>query len=152
MMQKLKRTHEGNVDILERYQHILRDNGNGTLAFGIESADGSFSWVETSGSFPTGAVRVVIAFHNYTGTKNGDGPGFDDNASPSQGGFTWHWDNLAIKANKATPSEQYFNGHNAERIVTPTGCVSFSQGQRENPGNKDIEPRFHCIGDADIEF
>jgi len=146
------RTHEGNVGIRDRYQHIFRDNGDGTIAFGIESADGSFSWVEAPGSFPTGPVRVVIAFHNYTGTKSGNGPGFSDNLSPSEGGFTWHWDNLAIKANKATPSLQYFNGHNAERIVTPAGCVSFSQGQRENSSNTDIEPRFHCIGDADIEL
>lgn len=144
------RTHEGNMGIRERYRHIFRDNGDGTLAFGIESASGAFDWVEAPGSFPNGPVRVVIAFHNYTGTKDGNGPGFNNNASPSEGGFTWHWDELSVKARSAKPSVAYFGGTNAARIVTPDNCIAFSQGQRELPGNTDISPRFHCDGDSSL--
>jgi len=93
---------------------------------------------------------VVIAFHNYTGTKDGDGPGFRGNVSASQGGFTWHWDTLSVMADSAVPSHEYFGGHNAERIVTPNNCVAFSQGQRESPNNTDILPRFHCEGDSGL--
>ena len=146
------RTHEDSLGVRERYQHIFRDNGNGTLAFGIERADGKFNWVEAPGAFPNGPVRVVVAFHNYTGTKDGAGPGANDNTSPSAGGFTWHWDEFSIKAASATPSAEYFGGYNAERIVTPNSCIAFSQGQRELTGNTDIEPRFHCLDDPDLEF
>ena len=146
------RTHENNTGIRERFQHIFRDNGDGTLAFGIESADGHFDWIEAPGSFPNGPVRVVIAFHNYTGTKSGNGPGFSNNVSPSQGGFTWHWDELSIKARSATPSIDYFDENSADRIVTPNNCIAFSQGQRENPNNNDILPRYHCAGDSDLDF
>ncbi len=144
------RLHADNVSIRDRYKHIFRDNGNGTVAFGIESAEGHFDWVEAPGSFPNGPVRVVIAFHNYTGTKSGNGPGFNGNLSPSEGGFTWHWDDLAVKADKSTPSFDYFGGYNAERIVTPDNCISFSQGQRESSNNNDVGPLFHCEGDGDL--
>lgn len=145
-------THEDNVDIRERYQHIFRDNGDGTLAFGIEAADGKFDWVEAPGSFPAGPVRVVVAFHNYTGTKDGDGPGANGNVSPSQGGFTWHWDELSVKADSATSSVDYFGGYSADRIVTPTNCIAFSQGQRQTPSNTDVAPRMHCEGDGDLNL
>jgi len=144
------RTHQNNIGVRKRFQHIFRDNGNGTLSFGIESASGKFDWVEAPGAFPKGSVRVVIAFHNYTGTKDGDGPGFRGNVSASQGGLTWHWDTLSIMADSAVPSREYFGGHNAERIVTPNNCVAFSQGQRESPNNTDILPRFHCDGDSGL--
>ena len=140
------RLHEGNADIRARYEHVFRDNGDGTLSFGVERADGTFGWVTAPGSFPDGPVRVVIAFHNYTGTKSGNGPGFDGNLSPSQGGFTWHWDNLAVFAETATPSLTYFGGPNADAMATPDGCISFSQGQRNNPWGTDILPRFECEG------
>jgi len=143
-------THEDNTGIRERYEHVFRDNGNGTLSFGIEQADNTFTWVEAPGSFPQGDVRVVVAFHNYTGTKSGNGPGFSGNLSPSTGGFTWHWDNLSVKADKSTPSIDYFGGVNADRIVTPSGCIAFSQGQRSSPHDKDIAPRLHCNGDDDL--
>ena len=146
------RTHENNTGIRNRFQHVFRDNGDGTLAFGIQSAEGHFDWIEAPGSFPNGPVRVVIAFHNYTGTKSGNGPGFDNNVSPSEGGFTWHWDKLSIGANNAVPSIDYFGGYNAERIVTPNNCIAFSQGQRESPNNSDVAPRFHCEGNADLNF
>lgn len=143
-------THETNTSIRERFKHIFRDNGNGTLSFGIERADNTFAWVEAPGSFPQGPVRVVVAFHNYTGTKLGDGPGFGGNLSPSTGGFTWHWDNLSVYAKYATPSIDYFGGTNADRIVTPSGCIAFAQGQRTYLSNKDISPRLHCNGDPDL--
>lgn len=101
-------THETNTGIRDRYKHVFRDNGDGNLSFGIEQADGPFAWVEAPGSFPEGSVRVIIAFHNYTGTKDGNGPGFNSNASPSTGGFTWHWDNLSVVADTATPTLDFF--------------------------------------------
>ena len=135
--------HEDNEGIRARFAHVFRDNGNGTLSFGIDSGT-EMHWVTAPGSFPDGPVRVVIAFHNYTGTKDGNGPGFDGNVSPTVGGFTWHWDNLAVIADKATPSEQFFNGTSADRIVTPDGCVAFSQGQRGTGHNTDIAPELRC--------
>jgi len=35
-------THQDNLIIRERFQHIFRDNRDGTLSFGIEGADGRF--------------------------------------------------------------------------------------------------------------
>lgn len=146
------RTHTDNGGIRERYQHIFRDNGNGTLAFGIEGANGQFHWVEAPGSFPSGPVRIVIAFHNYTGTKSGNGPGFDGNVSPSEGGFTWHWDELSVMASSSRAATEYYGGVSAEHIVTPVDCISFSQGQRQSSHGSDVLPRFHCAGDGDLDL
>lgn len=148
----LAATHETNTDVRKRYGHTFRDNGDGSLSFGIEQDDGSFAWVTSPGAFPTGPVRVVIAFHNYTGTKDGNGPGYNGNVSPSTGGFTWHWDDLEIYAQSATPSVDYFGGTNADRIVTPAGCVAFAQGQKTLLGNTDIAPMFHCVGDELLDL
>jgi hypothetical protein len=145
-------THESTNGIRKRYRHIFRDNGNGTLSFGIEQAGGKFTWVEAPGAFPNGPARVVIAFHNYTGTKDGNGPGFGGNFSPSTGGFTWHWDRLAVYAKSATPAKEYFDGFSAERIVTPPDCIAFAQGQRTVLSNRDIAPLFHCDGDDRIDL
>ncbi len=138
--------HEDTRSIRDRYLHVFRDNGDGTLSFGIaEGAGGTdMSWVTAPGSFPDGPVRVVVAFHNYTGTKDGDGPGQYGNLSPSTGGFTWHWDNLVVMADKSTPSESFFGGNSADRIVTPDNCVAFSQGQRGTEHHTDIPPEFAC--------
>lgn len=144
--------HENNTGIRERYKHIFRDNGDGTLSFGIENTNGNFDWVQAPGSFPSGPVRVVIAFHNYTGTKSGNGPGYNGNLSPSEGGFTWHWDELSVIANDSTPSVNYYGGNNAQRIVTPDNCIAFSQGQRQSPNNTDVPPRFHCESDSDLDL
>jgi hypothetical protein len=145
-------SHSDNVGIRERFEHRFRDNRDGTLSFGVEQADGSFAWVTAPGAFPDGPVRVVIAFHNYTGTKDGDGPGFSGNESPSAGGFTWHWDNLAVYADSAIPSITHFGGVSADRIVTPDGCIAFAQGQRHSPNNTDVSPQLHCIGDAALDL
>ena len=140
--------HEGNTGIRDRYRHVLRDNGDGTISFGIaEGANGTdMHWVTTAGTFPDGPVRVVVAFHNYTGTKSGNGPGHDGNVSPSTGGFTWHWDNLVVKAESTIGSPWFFGGDSADRIVTPDDCVAFSQGQRGTNHHTDIAPEFRCAG------
>jgi hypothetical protein len=137
-------THTSNTDIRDRYRHVLRDNGDGTLSFGVDEGD-RMRWVTAPGAFPAGEVRMVVAFHNYTGTKDGNGPGFDNNTSPSAGGFTWHWDNLAVTADVATPSEQFYGGHSAERVVTPDGCVAFAQGHRFAAHDSDVGPEFRCV-------
>ncbi|MBX2848661.1 MAG: hypothetical protein KTR16_10085 [Acidiferrobacterales bacterium] len=144
--------HKDTTGIRERHQHIFRDNGDGTLSFGIEAKDGKFDWVQAPGSFPAGPLRVVIAFHNYTGTKSDNGPGFENNLSPSVGGFTWHWDELVVMAASATPSEEYFGGTNADRIVTPDNCIAFSQGQRLNSHHTNVGPLLHCDGDPDLDL
>lgn len=138
--------HEDNQGIRERSRHVFRDNGNGTLSFGIDEG-GTMHWVTAPGSFPEGPVRVVVAFHNYTGTKDGQGAGFAGNVSPSTGGFTWHWDNLTVVAEQTTPAEDYFEGVSADRIITPDGCIAFSQGQRGTEHNTDIAPTLLC-GDS----
>jgi len=71
-----------------RRSHFFRDNGDGTLTFGVEKADGSFETVSAPGSFPEGEVRVVFADHNYTPRKD----------LPPGGTFTWHWDDIQIFA------------------------------------------------------
>ncbi|MEM8705419.1 MAG: S-layer homology domain-containing protein [Actinomycetota bacterium] len=136
--------HDANPDIRARYKHIFRDNGDGTLSFGIQEANGSFHWVTAPGSFPSGKVRVVIAFHTYTGTKDGNGPGFDNNNSPSTGGFTWHWDNVEVFAESTQSSFSYFGGHDAEHMVVPDYCIAFTQGTRDIPNGTDIDPTFVC--------
>lgn len=68
-----------------RRTHIFRDNGDGTLSFSIQREDGSFQTVTSSGSFPSGPVRVVFTDHNYTPEKGNDPVG-----------FSWHWDNIII--------------------------------------------------------
>ena len=145
-------THEANTGIRDRFTHVFRDNGNGTVSFGVQQADNTFAWVDAPGSFPQGPVRVVVAFHTYTGTKDGNGPGFGGNLSPSSGGFTWHWDNLSVHASAATPSIDFFGGTSAERIVTPSGCIAFAQGQRTLVSNTDVAPRLHCTGDDALDL
>ena len=136
-------SHIGNVGVRDRTQHIFRDNQDGTLSFGIRE-NGVMRWTTAPGAFPDGPVRVVVAFHTYTGTKSGQGGGYDGNLSPSEGGFTWHWDNLAVMAETATPAADWFGGVSADRIVTPDGCIAFSQGQRGLPHRLDVAPEFRC--------
>ena len=142
--------HDGNPDIETRYQHVFRDNGDGTLSFGVERADGTFAWATAPGSFPSGPVRVVVAFHNYTGLKDGEGPGWQGNHSPSQGGLTWHWDDLTVRAATSTPSIDWYGGLDPDHIVTPDGCIAFSMGMKNIPWETDVLPRFSCPGDTPI--
>ena len=39
-------THETNTGIRERYTHVFRDNGNGSLSFGIEQANSTSPWID----------------------------------------------------------------------------------------------------------
>jgi hypothetical protein len=79
--------------IRTRRTHFFRDNGDGTLTFGIEREDGTFSELTGAGAFPDGPVRVVFADHNYTPLKAiGDG----NVEGPIT--FTWHWDDLIVIA------------------------------------------------------
>jgi len=70
-----------------RRTHIFRDNGNGTLSFSTQLADGTFHTLTGPGSFPDGPVRVVFADHSYTPTKD---------LGPLGSRFTWHWDNIVV--------------------------------------------------------
>ncbi|MEM7339189.1 MAG: hypothetical protein AAF467_11105 [Actinomycetota bacterium] len=73
--------------IRTRRTSIFRDNGDGTLTYAVQQADGSFYEVSRAGRFPSGPVRVVFADHNYTPLKA-------ENGRPDT--FTWHWDNIVI--------------------------------------------------------
>lgn len=143
--------HQHSPVVDARYEHIFRDNLDGTLSFGIEREDGTFAWISQEGSFPEGPVRVVVAFHNYTGIKDGHGPGFDGNYSASDGGASWHWDNLAVYADSSVPAVDYYGGDDPHHIVVPDGCVSFSQGQRNIPWHTDVAPRFMCGNDTVLD-
>lgn len=102
--------------VLIRRAHFFRDNGNGTLTFGVEQPDGAFFEYTRPGRFPSGDVRVVFADHNYTPTK--DNPGIT---------FTWHWDNLAVydgsgavQASSVTPTRM--------ALVSPDGLATTTLG------------------------
>ncbi len=71
------------VGILRK--HFIRDNGDGTVVFGIQQPDDSFFEFTHTGSFPEGPVRVAFTDHNHTPDK--DEPPI---------GHTWHWDNLTV--------------------------------------------------------
>ena len=83
-------------DLRERREHVFRDNGDGTLTFAIEQADGSFFELTTAGAFPDGDVRVVFADHNYTPNKDLPG-GFPDGDGDGQADYTWHWDDIVVR-------------------------------------------------------
>ncbi|MEM9561970.1 MAG: hypothetical protein AAGA93_05100 [Actinomycetota bacterium] len=72
-----------------RRTNFFRDNGDGTLTWGLQMADGSFDEFTVPGSIPSGPVKVVFKDHNYTPLK-----------APSKAlpvtTFTWHWDNLEV--------------------------------------------------------
>lgn len=79
-------TDPARQSIMIRRTHFFRDNGDGTLTFGIEKEDGSFETIDASGSFPSGEVKVVFSDHNYTPRKD----------EPADITFTWHWDDISI--------------------------------------------------------
>lgn len=84
------------TDIRERRTHFFRDNGDGTVTFGQEQADGSYLTLTSSGSFPRGDVRVVFKDHNYTPLKSESGFPY---GYPT---FTWHWDDLLVSVDGNT--------------------------------------------------
>lgn len=96
-------------EIRTRRTHFFRDNGDGTLTFGVERPDGSFQTHTANGSFPAGPVRVVFADHNYTPEKSVDegqvnrticreAGKFEPSSSlsPPCLRYTWHWDDIEI--------------------------------------------------------
>lgn len=80
-------TDPAKLDLRERRTHFFRDNGDGTIIFGQEQADGSYRTVTAQGSFPQGEVRVVFKDHDYTPHKD---------LGPFGERYTWHWDNLTV--------------------------------------------------------
>jgi hypothetical protein len=75
-------------NLANRFQHCIKDNGNGTLTVSRERADGKGIVSSTfAGAFPDGQVRVVFEDDQYDGPK-------DVEYDPSQN--TWHWDNLEV--------------------------------------------------------
>ena len=73
-----------------RRTHFLRDNGDGTVTFGIEREDGSFLERTYSGTFPTGEVVVVFKDHSYTPNKTEIAPSVDPMT------YTFHWDSITV--------------------------------------------------------
>ncbi len=133
------------VEVRPRFPVVIEDRDDG-LWFGQEDLDGTFYWVTLPGQhLPDGPVRVVLKFHGYTPTKEGNGPGFAGNVSASEGGFTWHWDDLVVEAGSAVPSMEYYGGVDPERFVTSAvpGCIAFAQGQRDEQ-NRTISPVISC--------
>ena len=144
--------HRARTDVRSRYDVVIevRDDG---IWFGQQEEDGAFHWVVAEGvSMPEGPVRVVLKFHGYTPTKGGMGPGFDDNVSASEGGFTWHWDDFEVVAGAAVDSAEYYGDRNPERFTTASapGCVAFAQGQRD-AGNRSVSPVIACPEGTELE-
>jgi hypothetical protein len=72
-----------------RFTHVLRDNGDGTISFLIDTETAEYGVYEltTAGSFPEGDVVVAFKAHDYTSHKD---------ATRLYDTFTWHWDNIEI--------------------------------------------------------
>lgn len=137
--------HDAQPDVRRRFDVVIEDRNDG-LWFGQEGLDGEMYWVTApSDHFPSGPVRVVLKFHGYTPTKDGNGPGYDGNLSASVGGFTWHWDNFEVVAGGSVASADYYGGINPERFVTSSipECVAFAQGQRDE-SNRTVWPLISC--------
>ncbi len=79
------------ASIRVRRTHFFRDNGDGTLTFGIEREDGTYRELTGQGAFPSGEVRVVFADHNYTPTK-----AVREGQVAGPITFTWHWDDITV--------------------------------------------------------
>ena len=77
------------TSIAIRRQNYFRDNGDGTLTWGLELDDGSFDELTVPGSFPDGPVRVVFKDHSYTPMKA-------PSTALAETTFTWHWDNIEV--------------------------------------------------------
>lgn len=145
------RIHQGQTSVRDRYEVRIERRDDGLTWFGMEQEDGTFAWRADDIEWPEGDVRVVLKFHGYTNTKDGQGPGFAGNLSPSVGGFTWHWDNFVVEAEGGVNSQVFYDslpgGNYADHFVTHQypGCVAFAQGQRNAPTNQDtILPLISC--------
>lgn len=78
--------HAG-TDKATRYEHCMRDNGNGTITATQDRSTGLLSST-FPGSFPNGTVTVVFHDHNYTPDKS--------EFAFTRPAYTWHWDNIRI--------------------------------------------------------
>lgn len=78
---------EANASKAIRREHVVTDNGDGTITLFIE---GRGTWT-VNGSFPDGEVKVILADHNYSPNKA------CGNAECV--GYTWHWDNFRVEVN-----------------------------------------------------
>lgn len=72
-----------------RRSNYFRDNGDGTLTWGLVLEDGTTDELTVPGAFPAGPVRVVFKDHNYTPLKS---PATLLDVTT----FTWHWDNIEV--------------------------------------------------------
>ena len=72
-----------------RRSNYFRDNGDGTLTWGLVLEDGTPCKLARPGAFPAGPVRVVFKDHNYTPLKS---PATLLDVTT----FTWHWDNIEV--------------------------------------------------------
>lgn len=86
----LPSSDQARSSLMIRRTHVLTDNGNGTVTFGIEKEDGTFLEYIYNGEFPVGEVMVVFKDHNYTPDKSEWAFNGVDH--------TWHWDNLAVSS------------------------------------------------------
>jgi hypothetical protein len=96
-----------------RRTQFFRDNGDGTLTFGSEMGDGTFSTLTGPGAFPDGPVRVAFTDHSYTPNKD---------LGPLGERYTWHWDSIAVATNGApTPISVDFEAlsHESGYCVLP---------------------------------
>ncbi len=79
----------GRSSVMIRRTHVLTDNRDGTVTFGIEREDGTFLEHTYAGEFPSGEVMIVFKDHNYTPDKS---------EWPFNGvDHTWHWDSIAVE-------------------------------------------------------
>ena len=77
------------TSVRPRLENYLRDNGDGTVTWGLVLSDGSVNDFTVPGSFPDGPVRVVFKDHGYTPLKS-------EATLLPETTFTWHWDDIEI--------------------------------------------------------
>lgn len=73
-----------------RFTHVLRDNGDGTISFLLDTQTAEYGvqeLVTINGSFPQGDVVVAFKAHDYRGSKD---------ETRLYTSHTWHWDNIEV--------------------------------------------------------
>ena len=84
------------ADKAPRFQHCVRDNGNGTLTMSVAQPNGLTNTGTVSGNIPDGAIRIEFVDDSYNPDKHFFNP---EQFVPrdSSGLYTWHWDNVLIE-------------------------------------------------------
>lgn len=77
------------TSVRPRLENYLRDNGDGTVTWGLVLSDGTVNDFTVPGAFPSGPVRVVFKDHGYTPLKS-------EATLVPETTFTWHWDDIEI--------------------------------------------------------